>query len=97
MSRFNKIWKKLAKKGKCDSLGGMEWDRVSQEWREWGEKQAIKQFIAKRANLTPGCLSNPLNIHLEPKLPFDLKEASIDQKNDPNYEDAVKGPHLLED
>ena len=49
--RFNIIWMRLADRGYCDSIGGMEYSRVLAEWRRDGRPMTnLKKFIKSQCN-----------------------------------------------
>ena len=48
-TKFNKVWNELSEKGVCDSIYGMEYYRVLDEFLKSDCKQ-IAAFIKKRAN-----------------------------------------------
>lgn len=43
--KFRKIWRKMARKGVCDSWGSVECRRVWREWRMLGYPEPLPQFI----------------------------------------------------
>ena len=51
--KFNRLWDKMARLGKCDARGGAEYRRVIMEWTRAGKPTAIACFIARRANIGP--------------------------------------------
>lgn len=48
---FEQAWKRLARFGRCDGLGGAEYRRVLREWIEAGWPRRIENFIMLRARL----------------------------------------------
>ena len=50
---FDHAWRLLAKLGCCDSHGGMEYQRVRDEWTTAGRPTAFQAFIRRRANVGP--------------------------------------------
>lgn len=59
---FNVAYGKLARVGACDSLGGMESERVRAEWEASGRPADVESFIRIRANIgapDPGTPSDP--------------------------------------
>ncbi len=50
---FDIVHAELAKQGKCDTTGSVEYERVKREWIEAGKPSNIKDFICWRSNLAP--------------------------------------------
>lgn len=50
---FDSVWRTLAAAGWCDFYGGMEYARVSEEWREYTGSESMESFIKRRANIGP--------------------------------------------
>jgi hypothetical protein len=51
--QFDRAYRPLARIGKADSVGSIEYVRVFAEWREANCPTDIRQFIVRRANI--GC------------------------------------------
>lgn len=52
-NEFDKIWVGLAKIGRCDSIGSIEYHRVREEFSKMPNGGDIKSFITQRANIPP--------------------------------------------
>lgn len=50
---FWDAYERLSKDGKCDGAGGMEYERVRNEWRLAGSPENLEHFIVTRANWIP--------------------------------------------
>ena len=50
---FYRAYERLSKIGRCDSPGGMEYQRVFEEWKEAGRPLEIDAFIGEQANSIP--------------------------------------------
>lgn len=53
MRHFDTIWREAEERGLCDTLGGVQYRRVRQEWIEAGRPQELIAFICRRANSQP--------------------------------------------
>jgi hypothetical protein len=52
-STFDAVWRRCARYGVCDSIGGMEYRRVIGEWFAAGCPEPIDDYIRVRANIGP--------------------------------------------
>jgi hypothetical protein len=52
-AQFDLTWRALAERSVCDGFGGMQYQRVRQEWLEAGRPRSIGGFIRTRANIGP--------------------------------------------
>lgn len=50
IEKFDQTWEALSKVGSCDSIGGMEYERVKREWLEFDMPEPIASFITIRTN-----------------------------------------------
>jgi hypothetical protein len=50
---FDDAWRTLADLGQCDTIGGMEYQRVLGEWRGYKGSDSMENFIKRRANIGP--------------------------------------------
>jgi len=48
---FRHHWKRLARKGQCDTWGGMECRRVFKAWVDAGKPERIWHFILDQVNV----------------------------------------------
>lgn len=51
--RFPGVWEAMAEDGHCDGLGGAEYRRVYQEYKEAGAPPFMTTFILDHANRHP--------------------------------------------
>jgi len=48
--RFQSAWKLLELQGKCDGIGGCQWERIIMEFVRAGFPAEVSTFIVERAN-----------------------------------------------
>jgi len=48
---FDLVWNRLAKRGDCDSHGGMEYKRLLYEWQQYEGRDSLESFIQRRARI----------------------------------------------
>lgn len=51
LKEFRGIWNVLARKGVCDTFGGLECRRVLRDWMNGGRAAALARFICEVANI----------------------------------------------
>lgn len=51
---FNRSWRALSARGKCDEFDSAEYRRVLNEWVRAGRPRAVRQFILLHANAPAG-------------------------------------------
>jgi hypothetical protein len=49
---FWRAWRQLERRGACDSWGGAECLRIYRVWLRAGRPWPVKEFIAKKANIS---------------------------------------------
>jgi hypothetical protein len=94
VGEFFEAYERLAKEGKCDCAGGMEYRRVLREWIE-NKPDDLDEFIVRRANVGP-------NGEISPTV--DVLHAGLEDFDEPNYaaivikssRDEVEGNTLAE-
>ncbi len=63
MSKYNEefaaAYRAMAAQGHCDTLGGMESERVYEEW-QLAAQPALWEFIRERANAGPRDVKSPI-------------------------------------
>ena len=47
---FARVWRRLAKTGACDALGGAEYRRLYRVWVRRGRPRPIRRWIVSMAN-----------------------------------------------
>lgn len=50
---FNRSWRALSARGKCDEFNSVEYRRVLDEWVRAGRPRAVRVFIFLHANTSP--------------------------------------------
>ncbi len=51
MAAFRRAYHALSKQGKCDAVGGCEYERVRDEWIVYTGPMPVREFIYERANI----------------------------------------------
>jgi hypothetical protein len=52
IEEFDEVYQKCAKKGRCDSLHGFQYQRIRNEWITSGYRRPVSKFIKWRASIT---------------------------------------------
>jgi hypothetical protein len=76
---FDRIWRRLAEAGACDSHGDAEYRRVRSEWQTAGRPTRIEAFVRRQANVGPLPVGRPSLAGVGPTARLEIRISPTDR------------------